>query len=239
MTTLFEHLKHVATCPKVLAYEQHLESLQTDIRYILPSGLLQPDNAAIGAIVPSLLNPQGVLQLCLLGSPTFQGTPHEQSVWDRRMKPADLVECEYRYELIDAWAKHLLTYENTCNAIEVKWSIQSRMRGGVADGLRFARDALVRLKEQGVTPQSPKLKRLRIDGVTKTLEKAIMIVTELSDKDYRQLKWDREMRPFARSSFDYLMSNERKNSNPYRVLLRNMREAFKKIRPWRGWEAIP
>jgi hypothetical protein len=239
MTAVFKHLKNVSTCAKVQAYEQHLESLEADLRGISRLGLLQPDAVAMGAVVPHPLNPQGVLQLCLLGSPTFQDTPDEQSLWDRRMNPAELVECVYRHKLIEAWAKHLLTYEETCNAIKERWSIQSRMRGSVADGLRFARDTLLRLKEQGVTPKSPKLKRRRIELVTKALETAIMIVTELDDKDYQHLKWDQETRPFAKSPLDYLQRSVRQNSKPYRVLLWNMREDSKKYGPGKDGKRYP
>jgi hypothetical protein len=240
MTALFKHLKRVATCPKVQAYEQHLESLQADVRGVSRSGLLQPDAAAMGALVPPPLNQQGVLQRCLSGSPTFQDTPDEQSLWDQRIEnPKKLVECEHRNELIEAWAQHLFTYEDTCNAIEVKWSIQSRMRGGVADGLRFARDTLLRLKEQGITPKSPKLRRLQKKKIVEIIEQAIMMVTELDDKDYQQLKWDQETRPFARSPLDYLGVKVRQNSNPYKVLLWNMRMAFKKYGPGNDGKHYP
>jgi hypothetical protein len=239
MTIVFKHLKNVPACAKVQAYEQHLESLEADVRVISRPGLLQPDAIAMGAFVPPPLNPQGVLQLCLLGSPMFQDTPHEQSVWDHRMNPAELVECEHRHELIEAWAKHLLTYEETCNAIKERWSIQSRMRGSVADGLRFARDVLLRLKEQGITYESPKLKRRRIEVLTKALETALLIVTELDDKDYQHLKWDLERRPFAKSPLDYLQRSVRQNSKPYKVLLWNMRDDFKKYRPGENGKRYP
>jgi len=239
MTALFKHLKHIATCPKVQAYEQHLESLELDVRGFSRLGLLQPDAVAMGAVVPPPVNPQGVLQLCLLGSPTFQDTPDERSFWDQRVKPAELVECEHRYKLIDAWAKQLLTHEDTCNAIEERWSIQTHMQDRAADGLRFARDAFLRLKEQGITPKSPKLKRLRVEGLRRTLEEAIMIVTELDDKDYRQLKWDPETRPLARFRLDYLQRSVRQNSNAYKVLLWNMREEFKQYSPGKDGKRYP
>ena len=238
MTSRFKHLKNVATCPKVLAYEQDLERLGVHVCRIPRSGLLQPEKSAFGVPVPPPLNPHGVLQLCLLGSPTFQDTPHEQSLWDRRVSPPKLVECAYRHNLIESWGQHLLTYEDTCRAIEDTWSIQSRMRGSVVDGLRFARDTLLQLKEQGIRPKSPKLKGLRAKEFTRILEQAIMIATELDDEDYRHLKWDPKTRPFARSPLDHLSSQVRRNSQAYEVLLWDMRDSFRKSGPNEG-EALP
>jgi hypothetical protein len=239
MITCFTHLKNVATCPKVLAYEQDLERLGGHVCGIPRSGRLQPEKSAFGVPVPPPLNPHGVLQLCLLGSPTFQDTPHEQSLWDRRVSPPKLVECAYRHKLIESWGQHLLTYEGTCHAIEETWSIQSRMRGRVVDGLRFARDTVLQLKEQGTRPKSPKLKGRRAKEDAKILEQAIMLVTELDDEDYRHLKWDQKTRPFARSPLDHLSSQVRRNSKAYEGLLWNMRESFREYGPNEGGKRYP
>jgi hypothetical protein len=148
-----------------------------------------------------------ILEVCLLHTPPFRDTEPDQLHDTRRPAPHGrrFHTCVDRGRLIVMLADDLLEYQFECDVHYAAWRHAHSQAVNDREGLQRAVEVFLTLRERGLHPASPTLRRLRRKRVLSALDTLTRLVDALTLEDYSRV--DHPYPLLSREAYDYILSS--------------------------------